>query len=84
MVFIGILLISGGSPLYAAVPGHIELRDGTLLKGQIFGMNNGILRVSSSSSLRNPIPLRWDEVAGLSTEEPVILVLDGGLAILKN
>ena len=79
MVFIGILLISGGSPLYAAVPGHIELRDGTLLKGQIFGMNNGILRVSSSSSLRNPIPLRWDEVAGLSTEEPVILVLDGGV-----
>ena len=79
MGFVGLLLISGGIPLYAAVPAHIELKDGTLLKGKIFGMKNGILRVSSSSSLQNPIPLRWDEVTGLSTEEEVILVLDGGV-----
>jgi putative salt-induced outer membrane protein YdiY len=79
MVFIVVLLITGGIPLYAAVPAHIELKDGTLLKGKIFGMNNGILRVSSSSSLRNPIPLRWEELTGLSTEEPVTLILEGGV-----
>jgi len=79
IVFIGLLLITGVIPLYAAVPGHIELKDGTLLKGKIFGMNNGILRVSSSSSLRNPIPLRWQEVTGLATDEPVTLVLDTGV-----
>ena len=79
MVFLGILLISWEVPLYAAVPGHIELKDGTLLKGKIFGMTNGVLRVRAAASMRNPIPLRWEEVTGLSTEEPVTLVLDGGV-----
>ena len=79
MVFIGLLLISGVIPLYAAVPAHIELKDGTLLKGKIFGMTNGVLRVRAAASMRNPIPLRWQEVTGLSTEEPVTLVLDTGV-----
>jgi len=78
IVFLIFLLCSGPIHLYAEVPGHITLQDGTLLKGQILGMNNGILRVSSSSSLRNPIPLRWEEITGLSTEEPVTLDLEGG------
>jgi putative salt-induced outer membrane protein YdiY len=79
MVFIATWLISAGIPLYAAVPGHIELKDGTLLKGKIFGMRNGVLRVRAAASMRNPIPLRWKEVTGLSTEEPVTLVLDTGV-----
>ncbi len=78
MIFIKILLISSVIPLYAAVPGHIELKDGTLLKGKIFGMTNGVLRVRAEASMRNPIPIRWEEVTGLATEEPVILVLDSG------
>ncbi|MBA3964506.1 MAG: DUF481 domain-containing protein [Nitrospirales bacterium] len=78
MVFLGILLISGGGPLYAAVSGHIALKDGTILKGKIFGMTNGVLRVRASASMQNPIPLRWKEVTGLATEEPVTLVLDTG------
>ena len=79
MVFLGILLISGGIPLYAAVPGHIELKDGTLLKGKIFGMTNDVLRVRAAASMRNPIPIRWQEVTGLATDEPVTLVLDNGV-----
>ncbi|MEO8326164.1 MAG: DUF481 domain-containing protein [Nitrospirota bacterium] len=78
MVFLGILLLSGGGPLYAAVSGHIALKDGTILKGKIFGMTNGVLRVRASASMQNPIPLRWNEVTGLATEEPVTLVLDTG------
>lgn len=78
MVVLGILLLSGGGPLYAAVPGHIVLKDGTILKGKIFGMTNGVLRVRASASMGNPIPLRWNEVTGLATEEPVTLVLDTG------
>jgi|GEM_PF-1428817 len=79
MVFLGILLISGEVPLYAAVPGHIELKDGTLLKGKIFGMTNDVLRVRAAASMRNPIPIRWQEVTGLATDEPVTLVLDTGV-----
>jgi putative salt-induced outer membrane protein YdiY len=79
IVFLGILLISGGVPLYAAVLGHIELKDGTLLKGKIFGMTNGVLRVRAAASMRNPIPIRWQEVTGLATEEAVTLVLDTGV-----
>jgi putative salt-induced outer membrane protein YdiY len=79
MICIGILLINGGAPLFAAVSGHIELKDGTLLKGKIFGMANGVLRVRAAASMRNPIPLRWQEVTGLATEEPVTLVLDTGV-----
>ncbi|MFZ1746099.1 MAG: DUF481 domain-containing protein [Nitrospirales bacterium] len=78
MVFLGILLISGGGPLYAAVSGHIVLKDGTILKGKIFGMTNGVLRMRASASMGNPIPLRWKEVTGLATKEPVTLVLDTG------
>lgn len=76
-----LIILLGGYPvqLYASVPGHIKLQEGSLLKGQIYGMSNGILRVSSSSSLRNPIPLRWKNVTGLWTEEPVILILEGGV-----
>jgi len=79
MVLIGLLLISGVIPLYAAVPAHIELKDGTLLKGKIFGMRNGVLRVRAAASMRNPIPLRWQDVTGLATDEPVTLVLDTGV-----
>ena len=42
-------------------------------------MRNGVLRVRAAASMRNPIPLRWQEVTGLSTEEPVTLVLDTGV-----
>jgi len=42
-------------------------------------MRNGVLRVRAAASMRNPIPLRWEEVTGLSTEEPVTLVLDTGV-----
>lgn len=77
--FLFILLLNGGSPLYAAVPGQIELKDGTLLKGKIFGMTNGVLRMRATASTRNPIPLRWEEVTGLATEESVTLILDNGV-----
>ena len=79
MLCIGLLLISGGPPIFAAVSGHIELKDGTLLKGEIFGMTNGVLRVRAAASTRNPITLRWEEVTGLATDEPVTLVLDSGV-----
>jgi putative salt-induced outer membrane protein YdiY len=79
IIFLILLLSVCPVHLYASVPGHIQLQEGSLLKGQIYGMSNGILRVSSSSSLRNPIPLRWKDVTGLWTEEPVILILEGGV-----
>lgn len=78
IVILSITLFSGGGPLYAAVPGQISLKDGTILKGKIFGMTNGVLRVRAAASMHNPIPLRWKEVTGLATEEPVTVVLDTG------
>jgi putative salt-induced outer membrane protein YdiY len=78
IVLLSITLISGGGPLYAAVSGQISLKDGTILNGKIFGMTNGVLRVRASASMHNPIPLRWKEVTGLTTEEPVTVVLDTG------
>ncbi|MGP0592220.1 DUF481 domain-containing protein [Nitrospira sp. T9] len=78
IVLLSIMLISGGGPLYAAVSGQISLKDGTILQGKIFGMTNGVLRVRASASMHNPIPLRWKEVTGLTTEEPVTVVLDTG------
>ncbi|WNM63067.1 DUF481 domain-containing protein [Candidatus Nitrospira neomarina] len=78
IVLLSIALISGGGPLYAAVSGQISLKDGTILKGKIFGMTNGVLRVRASASMHNPIPLRWKEVTGLTTEEAVTVDLDTG------
>ncbi|WP_447962026.1 DUF481 domain-containing protein [Nitrospira sp. Ecomares 2.1] len=78
IVLFSITLISAGGPLYAAVSGQISLKDGTILQGKIFGMTNGVLRVRASASMHNPIPLRWKEVTGLTTEEPVRVVLDTG------
>lgn len=78
IVFLSMTLFSGGGPLYAAVSGQVSLTDGTILKGKIFGMTNGVLRVRAAASMHNPIPLRWKEVTGLATEEPVTVVLDTG------
>jgi putative salt-induced outer membrane protein len=78
IIFLSIALTNGGGSLYAAVSGKIALKDGTILKGKIFGMTNGVLRVRASASMHHPIPLRWKEVTELATEEPVTVVLETG------
>jgi len=76
--FLIFLLCQTGSRLHAEVLGHIALKDGSLLYGEIIGMRGGILKARAASSLSDPILFKWLQVEGLATEAPITLVLDTG------
>ena len=71
-----------GSSGYAEVLGHITLKDGSLLYGEIIGMKGGILKARAASSLSNPVLFKWQQVDGLATESPITLVLDNGETVI--
>ena len=76
--FLVVLWCTVPDSLSAKVLGHITLKDGSLLYGEIVGMKDGILRAKASSSTGNPISFNWEEVAGLTTEGAVTMILDNG------
>ncbi len=68
---------------YAGVLAQIDLKDGSRVFGEIIEMTEGKLKVQTAFSEEDPIVINWSEVAGLTSEEPMTLVLDDGI-ILKG
>jgi putative salt-induced outer membrane protein YdiY len=61
--------------------GQIQLKDGSLLHGEIITMVNGTLKAKASFSTGKPIPIVWSEVTGLTTNDSIILVLKNGVTL---
>ena len=65
----------------AGVLGQIDLKDGSRLFGEIIEMTEGKLKVKAAFSEGDPIVIHWSEVVGLTSEEPLTLVLDDGITL---
>ena len=69
------------SVAYGGVIGRILLKDGSQLHGEIIEMSDGILKAKAAFSTGDPIPILWPEVTGLSTQDPIKVVLGNGVTL---
>ena len=77
-VFLVVLWCVVPGSLHAKILGHITLKDGSLLYGEIIEMKDGVLRAKAASSTSDPVSFKWEEVTGLTTEGAIAVVLDNG------
>ena len=62
----------------AGPTGKITLKDGSQVYGEIVEMTEGIITVKTLFHEGDPIKIKWAEVTGIDTEEPLTFVLSNG------
>lgn len=70
--------------LYAGVLGSIILKDGSIVHGNIVGMEEGILKVEVAYGAGDPFLIKWGEVEYMATSQPVTFVLDDGSTLIGS
>ncbi len=65
----------------AGVLAQIDLKDGSRVLGEILEMTEGKLMVNTVFTAGDPILIDWSEVVGITSEEPITLVLDDGIVL---
>jgi len=65
----------------AGPTGKITLKDGSQVYGEIVEMTEGIIKVKTLFHDGDPIKIKWAEVTGIDTEEPLTFVLSNGTII---
>ena len=81
LMFLCICLIPVG--VLAEPMGKISLKDGSEIYVEILGMTEGFITVKTLFHEGDPIKLKWSDVVGLTSEEPVTVVTNGG-TVLKG
>ena len=73
-LFLSLMPIGGmAEPL-----GKLSLKDGSQLYVEILEMTEGFIKVKTLFHDGDPIKIKWSEVVGLTSEEPVTVVLNSG------
>ena len=62
--------------------GKIILKDGSHVHGEILEMADGVITINTLFQEGDPLKLKWEEVAGMETYEPVTFVLSNGTILL--
>ncbi len=60
----------------------ITLKDGSHVFGEVLDMTGGFLHVSTLFHEGDPLKIKWSEVSGISTEEPLTFVLTNGTIVV--
>ncbi len=81
IMFLCICLVPIGA--MAEPTGKITLKDGSELYVEILEMTDGFITVTTLFHDGDPIKIKWSEVVGLTSEEPVTVVTNGG-TVLKG
>ena len=76
MLFLFICLMPIGG--MAEPLGKLSLKDGSEVYGEILGMTEGFITVKTIFHEGDPLKIKWAEVVGLTSEEPVTIVLNSG------
>ncbi len=58
--------------------GKITLKDGSQVYGEIVEMTEGMIKMKTLFHEGDPIKIKWSEVTGIDTEEPLTFVLSNG------
>jgi len=59
----------------------ITLTDGSQIYGEIQGMTDGMIKVQTLFYEEDPLNIKWSEVSGIDTEEPMTFVLSNGTTL---
>jgi len=70
------------SSIFAEVLGSIILKDGSIIHGNIVGMEEGTLKVEAAYGAGEPFLIKWSEVENMATSEPVTFILDDGSSLI--
>lgn len=82
LVYIALFMLAMSGTAHAtSTLGHIHLKDGSQLHGEIISMVGGTLKAKASFSPGDPIPIAWSEVTGLTTKGSIVLVLNNGVTL---
>jgi hypothetical protein len=65
----------------AGTHGKITLKDGSQVYGEIVDMTEGVITVKTLFQEGDPIKIKWSEVMGIDTEEPMTFVLSNGIIL---
>jgi putative salt-induced outer membrane protein YdiY len=76
MLFLFICLMPIGG--MAEPLGKLSLKDGSQLYVEVLEMTEGFITVKTLFHDGDPITIKWSEVVGLTSEEPVTVVLNSG------
>lgn len=80
VAFVSLLLGNPGLGL-AGPTGKITLKDGSQVFGEILDMTDGMIKVKTLFHEGDPIKIRWAEVVGIDTQEPMTFVLGNGTVL---
>jgi len=58
--------------------GKITLKDGSQVYGEIVEMTEGVIKIKTLFHEGDPMKIKWSEVTGMDTEEPMSFVLSNG------
>lgn len=75
-LFLGLWLVPGW--VAAGTHGKITLKDGSQVYGEIVEMTDGMITVKTLFHEGDPLKIKWSEVTGIDTEEPLSFVLSNG------
>ena len=78
-LFLGLCLVPGWA--VAGTHGKITLKDGSQVYGEIVDMTEGVITVKTLFQEGDPIKIKWSEVMGIDTEEPMTFVLSNGIIL---
>jgi len=70
------------SSIQAGVLGSIILKDGSIIHGNIVGMEEGKLKVEAAYGAGDPFLIKWGEVENMATSQPVTFILDDGSSLI--
>ncbi|MCA9477142.1 MAG: hypothetical protein KC563_15260, partial [Nitrospira sp.] len=80
VAFVSLMLGNPGLGL-AGPTGKITLKDGSQVFGEILDMTDGMIKVKTLFHEGDPIKIRWAEVVGIDTQEPMTFVLGNGTVL---
>lgn len=78
-LFLGVCLVPGWA--MAGTQGKITLKDGSQVYGEIVEMTEGMIKIKTLFHEGDPITIKWSEVTGIDTEEPMTFVLSNGIIL---
>lgn len=75
-LFLGLWLVPSWA--VAGPHGKITLKDGSQVYGEIVEMTGGMITVKTLFHEGDPLKIKWSEVTGIDTEDPLTFVLSNG------
>jgi putative salt-induced outer membrane protein YdiY len=79
LLFLGFWLVPSWA--VAGTQGKVTLKDGSQVYGEIVEMAEGMITIKTLFHDGEPLKIKWSEVTGIDTEDPLTFVLSNGIIL---